>query len=408
MRSLREFFIDSPDDWLVYLLGLQMVFCFYTVAMSSIAGGLLVTAALLSSAKNRLGGLLKRKELIPVFLILIWLPITLLWSKNFQSGVSELRNLWFYLLILIGYLIDWDERRFKIVLSMFLFGAASNFFIGLLQMVGLWPLGGYDPVQGPVGYSYRVFLGVDTVPLIIFMVWDFKNRYFFKNRVTPLLIASFLTIQLAMTTGRTGQALFAILFIPSLFLIFNRQKRLLSLLLLIFFVFLVLVAFTVPSVELRWHDALRDVSMFFSGEPVTDVGLRMVFWDSAYHIFMDHPIVGIGPGSFVSDTIENIQNGVIPKIPSYCYVEIEPHNSFLAYLTSYGLVGLILFILFLYGQAKRSWESRKFGWGFFRLLMLSAFVVGSFSDVMIFRFAVAAPFMVAMSIYMTSKLEADG
>ncbi|XTI72138.1 O-antigen ligase family protein [Acidithiobacillus sp. AC3] len=398
MKRLMSFIAEDADDVLVYLIGLQMVFCYYTVAMSSISGGLAIAVFLLSSVRNRIVSVLGSKQIYPVLAILLWLPITLIWSRNIHSGLDELRNLWFYLLFVIGTTIFWDERRVRIIIVMFIVGAMSNFAIALLQMFGLWPLGGYDPIQGPVGYSYRVFLGVDTVPVILFMLWDMKYKFIFRSKIYPAMIALSLLIQLAITTGRTGQAIFAMLAIPFLFLVFNKQKKFLGVLVGALVIMVLILGFTVPTVELRWHDALRDVFLFFSGKPDTDLGLRMVFWDSAFHIFLSHPLFGIGPGSFIEYTIHLMEAGVIPAIPKGYYVMIEPHNSFLAYLTSYGLVGLSLFVFFLYSLLRRTWRQKNNALGMFQLLMLASFVVGSFSDVMIFRFAVVAPFMVSMSM----------
>ena len=398
---MRERFLRAlthPDDVLVWLLGLQMVSAFYSIAASSVLGGTLVLVFLIGSARSRTVELFRLSRVYPVLAIAIWLPITLLWSRNIPSGVDELKNLWFYLLFLTGVLVDWNERRIKIVIFMFIFGAVSNFLVALLQMKGLWPLGGYDPVQGPVGYSYRVFLGVDTAPIIVLMIRELRSGFLFQNKIYPLLIALVLTIQLMITTGRTGQAVFLVLLFPALFIIFNDKKKLLLQLLAGCVAFVVLVSMTVPSVGLRWHDALRDVFMFFSGHPSTDVGLRMVYWDSALHIFAAHPLFGIGPGSFIGYTKNLLSSGVIPAIPHSDYWTIEPHNSFLAYLTSYGLVGLLLLLAFLTLIFREIWPTRMSALGFFRLFMFLSFVIGSFSDVMIFRFAVVAPFMVAMAM----------
>lgn len=403
MINFRKYLIEEPDDQLVILLGLQMVFCFYTVAFSSISGGLLIFVFLLGAARKRLVEISKEKWFYFVVAILIWAPITLLWSSNKLSGYDELKNLWFYFLLIIGSTVYWNDKRIKIILSMFIFGAMSNFVISMAQWANFWPLGGYDPVQGPVGYSYRVFLGVDTVPLIIFMIWDAKNKYLFKKMTYPILFSAALLFQLGITTGRTGQALLAILIVPFSLLIFKERRRLLFQIYSLLCVILVLMVVFIPSIDMRWNDALHDVLSFFSGKPDTDVGLRMVFWDSAFHIIYAHPFFGIGPGSFVGYTEHLMLSGKIPLIERKDWGYIEPHNSFLAYATSYGLIGFILIIGLLSFLMNRAWAKRKYAVGFFQLVMISSFVVGSFSDVMIFRFAVVAPFMVAVSMVLKNK-----
>lgn len=398
LKNFYRFGYKNWDEVLTVVLGFQMVFCFYTVAFSSIAGGLLIVLFIFGGVKDRIKIIAREKWVYLVVGILLWAPITLLWSSNKIAGYDELKNLWFYLLLLVGSTIIWDERKVKIIIGMFIFGAMSNFIIALIQWAGVWPLGGYDPVQGPVGYSYRVFLGVDTVPLIIFMIWDMKNRFLFKNRLYPLTFVLALLFQLGVTTGRTGQALLFILLVPFVFIIFSERKKILSITLIAMGLTFVLMVLFIPSITLRWHDALTDVSSFFSNKPDTDVGLRMVFWDSAIHIIYAHPLFGIGPGSFVGYTKNLMFNGVIPRISVADWDQIEPHNSFLAYATSYGLVGFLLLVSLLRFLLLRAWHLRENALGFFQLVIICSFIVGSFSDVMIFRFAVIAPVMVAMSL----------
>lgn len=403
-KILRESVIEklSREDVLVVLLGLQMFWAFYTIAFSSISGALFFAFFIFSGKWRDLNELRNKSWFWLVIFIVFWAPATLLWSVDKLAGSNELRSLWFYGLLVFGATIKWTDRRVRIILAMFIAGAMTNFIIAILEYASLWPLASYDSAQGLVGYSYRVFLGVDTVPLILFMLYDIKNKFLFYNPQYPAVIGLLLVLQLALTQGRTGQAIMAILFIPFIYLIFEQHRKIVLLSIVgVFVIGFASVVFS-PFIQIRWLHVVNDIYDFYNGHPDTDVGLRFVFWDSAFHMAEHHIFFGVGPGSFWDYTVGLIKSGVIPRIPSDTWGQIEPHNSFLAYLTSYGLVGLSLLVGLIIVLWKRAWKSRLMASSFFQLAMISSFVVGSFSDVMIFRFACVGPFMVAMAINYTN------
>ncbi|OCB01766.1 hypothetical protein BBC27_02700 [Acidithiobacillus ferrivorans] len=388
----------SREDILVVLLGLQMFWAFYTIAFSSISGGIFFAYFIFSGKWKDLDALRSKSWFWLALAIMYWAPTTLLWSIDKVSGSNELRSLWFYGLLLCGATIRWTDRRLRIILMMFVVGAMTNLIVAIMEYIDIWPLTAYDPRQGLVGYSYRVFLGVDTVPLILFMLYDIKNKFLFSRSLYPAIIGTLLVFQIALTQGRTGQAILAILLIPFLYLVFEKYRKVLVLSVVgVFIIGAVSVVFS-PFIQVRWLHVVKDIYEFYNGHPDTDVGLRFVFWDAAFHMAESHILFGVGPGSFWDYTVRFIKAGVVPHISPVTWGQIEPHNSFLAYLTSYGLIGLSLFVGLIVVLWRRAWESRLRPASYFQLAMISSFVIGSFSDVMIFRFACVAPFMVAMAI----------
>ena len=82
-------------------------------------------------------------------------------------------------------------------------------------------------------------------------------------------------------------------------------------------------------------------------EPSTAV-TRLMLWQSAVRMFMDHPVFGIGPGgynralkAYASDSLRALEN---PKIEREY---LHAHNGFLNLLAEFGLVGTAVAMVFL-------------------------------------------------------------
>lgn len=121
-------------------------------------------------------------------------------------------------------------------------------------------------------------------------------------------------------------------------------------------------------------------------------GPRFVYWETAYRIFQDYPIFGVGLGNYAFhflDHLPSIQVGYVPEIltrivPSY--VRVTTAKNYLGrLLAETGIVGLgsyLTFILTLAFGGGYLWLSedpdRKY-WGAGALLAVIAFLVDSFS-----------------------------
>lgn len=389
---------DISEDILVFLFSIQAFVAFYTIAMSSIFGGIFFAVFLFLGRWKRFSMV---KDNIVIWLslaIILWSSLSVSWALYANNGVDDVKALWFYFLLIFGSVLSWDVRRLRILISVLISGALINFGIAILEYFSLWPLAKYSPVMGLSGYTYRVFLGVITTPIILFMLYDAKKKFFFKNPILSYAVAGLMVLQLALTQGRTGQAVLAILILPFLYLLYGKKIKKFLVVIAAALVLGLVIAYYSPFMQERWMAVVRDVVEFFHGHPVSDVGLRMVFWDGVYHAFITHPLFGIGPGSFQPFVEHLVTVGKIPYIPPYTWWEIEPHNSFFYYLASYGIVGFSLFVSLLIVLFKRAWKVRTEPFGFFQLAVFMSFVVGSFSDVMILRFATASVFMVSMAI----------
>jgi O-antigen ligase len=121
-------------------------------------------------------------------------------------------------------------------------------------------------------------------------------------------------------------------------------------------------------------------------------GPRFIYWETAYRIFAQNPLLGVGLGNYTfhfNDMLPTVQVGYMPElltriVPDYSRV-VTAKNYFARLLAETGLLGTAAYLTFLISLAGGGlylWLSKypeeKF-WGTGALLGLIAFVVDSFS-----------------------------
>lgn len=209
-----------------------------------------------------------------------------------------------------------------------------------------------------------------TAPIFIFLA-------FFNDWAKPiikkiLIILSLLVMTcLILTFSRAALiGLFVACFIFSLKL--NKKTRFLLVLMLIT---ILILTFTPLKNMISFN--------FLKGRGAVSVHSRIDLWKKAAKMTADYPILGAGPGTYVS-LIGRYNNDVVPNT-SY------PHNSFLHIATEIGLLGLgaffwILFRLFyaIFKKLKHNIENPQkyilLGLG----AGLMAFLIQSFFDTNLF------------------------
>lgn len=105
------------------------------------------------------------------------------------------------------------------------------------------------------------------------------------------------------------------------------------------------VTFMMPGNPLlhRTLQAINEVEVFMQGDFVGGgADTRLVFWQVAWDIFKEYPLLGLGQGSFMPVLSAKVAQGEVPVM-----VEIlkEPHNIFLNGMVNSGILGLLAVIL---------------------------------------------------------------
>lgn len=109
----------------------------------------------------------------------------------------------------------------------------------------------------------------------------------------------------------------------------------------------------------------HDLTAYYQGNRDTSIGIRLQLWGAALHLFLEHPIFGVGPGGFVEMMSPLSESGVITAKAA----ELgrgEVHNEILAKAAGLGIVGvasilaihLVPFIAFFHARLSPQPETK--------------------------------------------------
>jgi len=311
--------------------------------------------------------------------------ISLVQAKNIQLGfyhwikLLELAGLFFYLRYNFRQLFNF-ERLAQILIASGLFQS----FIALGQYTSQKSLGLRYLFESPLGQEragvakivvegtkmirpYGSFPHPNLLAAFLFLsifcfyfLWLNKKHSFIKS-CSLLIVFCLLIFALGLTFSR--MIIIAFLLVSLLYFILtflrarqttdnNLFKRIISIFLL-FAVFCSLFTVLVwPEISSRWQISLTEQS----------VGLRVFYNETAFLIIKEHAWLGIGLGNFVWEIRE-----MLHLLSAWLHQPV--HNIYLLIASEIGLIGLILFLVFIFQLFRKI--SRK---EYFLLLLVSSFL----------------------------------
>jgi O-antigen ligase len=125
--------------------------------------------------------------------------------------------------------------------------------------------------------------------------------------------------------------------VVSIFYVLRSKRKLLNL------AFVVVIGSILwISLPQQYHNRYLTVKQYAEGEELDDSNkLRLAIWDAGRRMFLDHPILGVGPGQF-STAFGTVYSGKTH------FAWMQPHSLFLQVICELGLVGLGIFSYFVF------------------------------------------------------------
>jgi len=144
------------------------------------------------------------------------------------------------------------------------------------------------------------------------------------------MVAGTSAVVLVLTDTRG--AWLAMLAVCVMYALLNRKKQFKILMLVLLALILAFLAFLyIPALQVRVL-SIGDMQQTGNSE-------RLLMWQSSWKIFLDYPLIGVGPGEFA-----NFYNNQYISPLAQEQGHTSPHNNFLLYLTETGIVGLSGFV----------------------------------------------------------------
>lgn len=339
--------------WLLCLLALSLPLS--TSALSVL--GLLV--CLLWIAQGRLAEKWREIRSNPVCLALLaylaLFLIGLLWTEDLAEGLAALRSQWKLLLLPVVLTAIRPGQRQRL-LNCYLLGIAVMVIFTQLVYLELVHVQGLSPehlTRKVFHVVYNPMLALACYLLAHDLLW--RRGGPFSTTLKSLLLA-LMVVDMFITEGRTGQAVFFVLLALLLVQYLGRApwRALAAVIVLMPLVFG--LAYQVSPNFARRVDQVRTEVGRFERDPNTSIGLRMLFVRNSLYVVREHPLIGVGTGDFkAAYATVNRRNS-----PAMVATD-NPHNQYLLVLCRFGLVGLAALLLPFAAMVLHAWRVRD-GW----------------------------------------------
>lgn len=275
------------------------------------------------------------------FCFLIWCSLSFFWSIDQERSISRIATYvqLFVLAFIFINLVHLNNSFFEKALDAYLLGSwiagaetIRQFMVGNEIAYMRFAADGFDP------NDLSIYLAL-AVPLAI------RRGQITLGYLKKALAYSYLPFSvfcIGLTASRTGFLAIILVFTLYAYFLIKKTSILNSLIWLLLFV--TLLGYSVSFVP---DDVLA--RFFTLGDEVSGGTLnnRTIIWGLGVDNFFNNPLTGVGAGAF----------GVSV---SSSYGEIaSPHNVFLSFSVELGIVGLFLWVGFIYSSVKNNFQNIK-------------------------------------------------
>ena len=317
-----------------------------STSASSVLAILIITAWLLSGNKEtQLSEIIRNPTAVAVLCYLLLHAVGLLWTDNMEWGMDMLAKQWKLLIFPLSLAFVLKKH-----VSYYLYAFVAAIFLMACKAYLVWlgfitlPEASIFTTQGTTHVVYN--------PMLAFAVYILlQDLLFWKNirriRVLKIFLLFFLSFNMFVTVGRTGQAAFFVLLVIALFQFFFKRSKKLLLTGLLLIPFLTLALFQYcPTFHSRIDTAITEVQNMKS-QQVTSMGCRVWFYQNTLLLIKNNWLLGTGTGDFPAE-YKKINLRHSPAMPN----TDNPHNQYLIITAQFGITGLFILLMIFAVQLK--------------------------------------------------------
>jgi len=289
-----------------------------------------------------------------LLLFFAWLIISSLyadtsWADKITTLSSWKKLLYTFLLFGLFYQPLWKTR--------FIYSYLAVMSIAAVIAVSLWLLD--IQVRGPVG----IIMTNHTSQSLAFLVAALCCIFLIKESINPQkkglligLLVLFLFNIFFVSASRSG---YLALPVASVFLVVNLYGyKKLPHILVIMAVALLLVALTSNTLQQRIKLGLDENKNSQTSENLTSIGVRDIFRQNTLELIQQKPLLGYGTSSFKNA----YSSHVAAKYQDWRGESAsDPHNQYLFVWLENGLVGLLLFLAYIYTAIRQGAIQKSYG-----------------------------------------------
>ncbi|EDM23221.1 O-antigen ligase family protein [Caminibacter mediatlanticus] len=389
---LKKTNINSVLNYFILLL--IFVSLFSTAAIRIVLGLIFILWILENNFQIKFS-ILKQyiKHSWPLKLLLIFFTIkffSIFWSNSIYNGFwsgyfknaydSFFRHDLLYLLIIPIILTSFKKNNAKKAIDIFLLGMFISEIFSYLLFFDLLPH--WNFIRG-TPYNPSPFLNHSLYSfLLVIFIFTLFEKFQRTNILIEKLIFLFFsitaTINLFINGGRTGQLIFIFtVFFYAFYKYPKKIKYVVSGILAIIVIFTLAYKFS-PIFNQRINNALYEVRGIVNGNYSSSWGGRFLSILVTKDVFEKNPILGIGIGNSRKEVFEIIKSNYPNAFDYYKRrLHSDMHNEYAQILVEEGIIGLIIFIMFLFISFKQKINDGFYN--FFIKLFIFVFTLALFT-----------------------------
>ena len=319
---------------------------------------------------------------IIILAILVLSIIGLFLNRNIKNNLDRWEKFllvgfisYFLLIVISNYIFHGSIRdidtasRFVLVIPIYLYLRKSNVHyksveLGILLACILFGINSILPRFFDLSQFFQFTKHTGIVSLYgaiigvtsLFLVSKKKSSIY--NFI--ILVCAFFGIATTLLAGGRGVWISTFLsFIILFFLNPSGWSKLEKVLILYLGIIFSLMGYLVPEtgVKARLDLAVDQTFEYFdASKSYNSVGARLEMWRSAFYIFKENPIFGVGEGNFKENNLELIEKGLVKSDVARFN---HPHSEFITTLVEQGLIGLGILLFLFFSPLMKCYEVFK-------------------------------------------------
>ena len=380
------------------ITAISLALLFFTLPLSSTAKSIfLVSSVILILTSNAFRQDIKavfayhwcKAALLLFFIALLacfWSP-ALLHEKCLV--VEKYSKLLYLPILAIGFK---DKKTRMLAINAFLLAMVITTLMSILKYWNVLTLAGADP-----GHVFRNHI---MTGFMIAVAAYLSALFCLKSTGRRRLLYGFLTILFSyqiwfVNTGRTGYMIYLLVFF--LFITqFLTWRQALSAFVLSSLL-LAAVYHEHTGIQTRVGQVVDDLQHYQEDQKDTSVGYRLQFHAFAQKLFVQHPYLGNGTGSFTYLFSQ------LKPVPSWDRRLLEPHSFYWLVAVEFGILGIIVLFYFFASLVLAAYRLNTMQ--AIAIAMLIPFMVGNLSDSLLFYSGSGYFFIIFMALCFGERLE---